>query len=110
VSRFDLSDPYYIALSLSWPMFALVALLIEIAVNVLFASLYLAQPGSVANARPGSFGDAFFSLETLATVGYGTMSPDTTYGHIVSAFEIGSCRVPGWWMWVVPLEGIWCDG
>jgi len=21
----------------------------------------------------------------------------------------GSCRVPGWWMWVV-LEGIWCDG
>ncbi len=22
----------------------------------------------------------------------------------------GSCRVPGWWMWVVPLEGIWCDG
>ncbi len=91
MSRFDLSDPYYIALSLSWPTFALVALLIEIAVNTLFASLYLAQPGSIANARPGSFGDAFFfSLETLATVGYGTMSPDTTYGHIVSAFEIFS--------------------
>ena len=65
------------------------ALLIEVAVNVLFASLYLAQPGAVANARPGSFGDAFFfSLETLATVGYGTMAPATTYGHVVSAFEI----------------------
>jgi len=25
-------------------------------------------------------------------------------------FAEGSCRVPGWWMWVVPLEGIWCDG
>ena len=67
------------------------AFLVEVAVNVLFASLYLAQPGAIANARPGAFGDAFFfSLETLATVGYGTMAPATTYGHIVSAFEIFS--------------------
>ncbi len=64
---------------------------IEITVNLLFAILYLAQPGSVANARPGSLADAFFfSLETLATVGYGTMSPATPYGHIVSALEIFS--------------------
>ncbi len=61
----------------------------EIAVNVVFALLYLAQPGAIANARPGEFADAFFfSLETLATVGYGAMSPGTTYGHVVSAFEI----------------------
>lgn len=67
------------------------AFLIEVAVNVLFALFYLAQPGAIANARPGAFGDAFFfSLETLATVGYGTMAPATTYGHIVSAFEIFS--------------------
>jgi len=89
VSRFDLRDPYHVALSLSWPGFALAALLAEVAVNVVFALLYLAQPGAIANARPGAFADAFFfSLETLATVGYGTMSPGTTYGHIVSAFEI----------------------
>ncbi len=67
------------------------ALLIEVTVNVLFALVYLAQPGAIANARHGAFGDAFFfSLETLATVGYGTMSPATTYGHVVSAFEIFS--------------------
>ncbi len=42
-----------------------------------------------ANMRPGSFSDAFFfSLETLATVGYGTMAPATLYGHTVSAIEI----------------------
>ena len=64
-------------------------MLAEVAVNVVFALLYLAQPDAIANARPGAFADAFFfSLETLATVGYGTMSPGTTYGHIVSAFEI----------------------
>ena len=67
------------------------ALLAEITINVVFALLYLAQPGSIVNARPGSFADVFFfSLETLATVGYGVMSPATTYGHIVSAFEIFS--------------------
>ncbi|MGH6795622.1 MAG: ion channel, partial [Methylocella sp.] len=49
----------------------------------------LASPGCVANMRPGSFSDAFFfSLETLATVGYGTMAPATLYGHTVSAIEI----------------------
>src|SRR3954453_8291562 len=25
-------------------------------------------------------------------------------------FRGGSCRVPGWWVWVARSEGIWCDG
>ena len=34
------------------------------------------QPGSIANARPGSFEDAFyFSVQTIATIGYGGMYP-----------------------------------
>jgi inward rectifier potassium channel len=43
----------------------------------------------VANARPYSFPDAFFfSIETLATVGYGEMYPATPYGHVIAAIEI----------------------
>jgi len=46
-------------------------------------------PGSVANARPGSFADVlFFSIETLATVGYGDMYPITPYGRMVAGSEI----------------------
>jgi inward rectifier potassium channel len=38
---------------------------LELGINVVFALLYLASPGCVANMRPGSFSDAFFfSLET----------------------------------------------
>jgi len=38
---------------------------------------------------PGSWGDAFFfSVETLATVGYGHMYPATSYGHLVATVEI----------------------
>ncbi len=88
-SRYDWRDPYHIAVSLSWPGFMLLFVVLELALNLLFASLYLLQPGSIANARPGAVSDAFFfSLETLATVGYGVMSPATLYGHVVSAIEI----------------------
>ena len=32
---------------------------------------------------PGSFPEAFFfSVQTLATVGYGHMCPQTLYGHV----------------------------
>ncbi len=89
IKRFDLRDPYYIAVALSWPRFLLLLLGVEAALNVTFALLYLAHPASIASAHPGSFADAFFfSLETLATVGYGEMYPATRYGHVVASAEI----------------------
>jgi inward rectifier potassium channel len=88
-ARYDFSDPYHIAIELSWKEFALAFVGLELGINIGFALLYLASPGCIANARPGSFSDAFFfSIETLATVGYGTMAPATFYGHAVSAIEI----------------------
>jgi inward rectifier potassium channel len=58
-------------------------------INLAFAWLYWLSPGDVVNTTPGSFADVFFfSIETLATVGYGVMAPATLYGHIVSAAEI----------------------
>ena len=87
--KLDWRDPYHLALAMSWPRFVATFLAVELSLNFIFASLYLAQPGSVNNVRPGSLSDAFFfSLETLATVGYGVMSPATLYGHIVASTEI----------------------
>ena len=86
---FDIRDPYTIAVSVRWSTFFGLFLLLEILINAIFAALYLLDPGCVANARPGSFSDAFFfSLETLATVGYGTMAPANLYAHILSALEV----------------------
>ena len=87
--RFDLRDPYHSTVSLSWPGFILVLVLVWLAINLVFATVYVLSPGDIANTRPGSFSDAmFFSIETLATVGYGVMAPTSLYGHIVSSLEI----------------------
>ncbi len=87
--RFSLRDPYYLVLTVSWPEFFALAISFYIAINLCFALAYYAVPGCVANARPGVFHDVFFfSIETLATVGYGVMSPASVYGHVVASIEI----------------------
>jgi inward rectifier potassium channel len=89
IARADLRDSYYLVIGLSWPRFILLVVAVHIAINVGFALLYLAEPGAIANAHPGSLADAFFfSVETSATVGYGEMYPATLYGHIVCTAEI----------------------
>ena len=68
VSRFDLRDPYHLAIALTWPQFLAALLALYLAVNVVFATLFSLVPGSVANARPGSFAQrrADERLEDLA--------------------------------------------
>ena len=89
VRGIDPRDPYRFAVALTWRHFIAAFLAAEFLLNLAFALLYLARPGTIANARPGSLTDAFFfSIETLATVGYGEMYPADLYGHVVSAAEI----------------------
>ena len=60
---------------------------IYLVMNLGFATLYLLDPHSVAEMS--SFFDAFFfSVETLATVGYGHMYPESLYGHLLTMLEI----------------------
>lgn len=88
VRRFDYADPYHLAVTLGWPAFLALLFASYVALNLLFALMYFAFPGCVSNARPGSLTDAFFfSVQTLATVGYGVMAPQTLYAHVLSSVE-----------------------
>lgn len=88
-TRFDVTDPYSFAIGLSWGGFALLFAALELTINAGFGALYWARPGCVVNLPADSFLYAvFFSVETLATVGYGVMAPATVYGHLVSGIEI----------------------
>src|ERR1700730_16072633 len=85
----DWRDAYQWLLGLSWPQFAAFVAVVYIALNLIFALLYLFGQNSIAGMASHSFSDAFFfSVQTLATVGYGHMYPQTLYGHIVTTTEI----------------------
>ena len=86
-ARFNWHDAYHTIMSLTWPQFFSGAVILYTLVNVAFATAYWLGQNAVNNAA--SFIDCFFfSVETLATVGYGNMSPATLYGHAVATVEI----------------------
>jgi len=56
--------------------------------NALFALVYLAGGDGIAHAQTGSFWDAFFfSVQTLASIGYGNLYPQTFYANTVVTVE-----------------------
>jgi inward rectifier potassium channel len=83
----DLRDMYHWLLTLTWSQFSLFILAIYLAINLTFSIFYYLGGPCIAGAD--TFSDAFFfSVETLATVGYGHLYPDTLYGHLVATVEI----------------------
>jgi len=87
-ARITRRDVYHLMLTMPWTWFFGVQAIGYLIFNAIFALLYLAQPGSVANAKSGSFADAFFfSVQTMATIGYGVMAPATLYANIMVTVE-----------------------
>jgi inward rectifier potassium channel len=82
-------DLFHHFMTVSWPrLFATLATFFLV-FDLLFGFLYYLVPGCIANLNPPGFaGDFFFSVETLATVGYGEMHPETFYGHSIAMIEI----------------------
>jgi inward rectifier potassium channel len=89
LSREIFLDLYHYFMTVSWPrLFATIAVFFLV-FDLLFECLFHLVPGCIANLNPPGFlGDFFFSVETLATVGYGDMHPQTLYGHVLAMFEI----------------------
>src|ERR1700694_6208805 len=89
--RVDWREAYQWLLGLKWPQFAAFVAALYVALNLMFAALYTLGGDSIAGIRRGSFVDAFFfSVQTLATVGYGHWYPSNLYGHIITTIEIMS--------------------
>ncbi len=72
----------------SWPGFLGALAGAYALTNAAFAALYLAGGDCINAQDPRSFADAFsFSVQTIATIGYGAMSPTTPWANAVVAIE-----------------------
>lgn len=85
--RMLLRDFYHAILRLPW-WFALGCIAaIFLGANAVFAVLYMIT-GGVAHAAPRSFADAFFfSVQTMGTIGYGAMYPESPAANALVVLE-----------------------
>lgn len=81
------ADVYHYLLTAPWPLLLLIVIGAFAAVNAVFAAAYLLD-GGIENARRGSFADAFFfSVQTMATIGYGKMTPASLFANALTTVE-----------------------
>jgi inward rectifier potassium channel len=79
-------DLYARLLAAPWWVLAVIVTLLYFVSNLAFALVYAALPGGVENAN--TFGDLFFfSVQTMATIGYGKMTPVSFAANILVAVE-----------------------
>ncbi|MGH8001425.1 MAG: ion channel [Brasilonema sp.] len=87
-SNYRWRDPYHLLLTLCWYKTLALISFGYILANALFALAYLVGGDGIENARPGNFLDAFFfSVQTMASIGYGAMYPKTFYTNILVTIE-----------------------
>jgi inward rectifier potassium channel len=83
-----LRDLYHSLLTTTWSQFFGLVLAAYLGANLIFASGYLAIGDGIEEARPGNFSDAFFfSVQTMATIGYGKMAPRGLEANLLVTLE-----------------------
>jgi inward rectifier potassium channel len=89
LGRKPIADLYHFLLTSRWRVLLPTIAAAYVVVNAGFALAYLALGDAIEHARPGSFSDAFFfSVQTMATVGYGNFWPRTTAANILATAEM----------------------
>ncbi len=81
-------DLYFHLMEASWTQIFMGVSLVYVLTNVVFAALYMLDPEGVAEMDPRSFFDAFsFSVQTMASIGYGVMNPTSAWSNTLVAVE-----------------------
>ena len=92
-ARWQPSDLYHQLMQLSWPRLILLFFAVFLAFNLVFAGLYSLDPNGIrwgdteVNA-PNYWRAFFFSIDTIATIGYGNMYPVSVLANVLVVVEI----------------------
>jgi inward rectifier potassium channel len=85
--RAPLRDFYHGLLRRPWRVTVATISGVFLAANALFAAAYLLV-GGIGHGQPGSFADAFFfSVQTMGTIGYGALYPDSLAANLLVVAE-----------------------
>ena len=85
--------PYLLMINASWPVFLAIIFLGYVITNLVFACVYMEigishLRGAVTGTEAGRFMSAFFfSAQTLTTVGYGSIAPNSFPASLAAALE-----------------------
>ncbi len=91
--RQTLRDFYHLFLRVPWSVALGAIVAVWLAINGVFGAAYFAL-GGVAGARTRSFWDAFiFSVQTMGTIGYGSMYPTSVAANVCMTVESVSSLV-----------------
>ena len=89
-----IKDPYHALIECSWSVFFTVLSSVFILLNLMFAVLYVLggamaiKGGHATELFSDQFMNAFFfSVQTLSTIGYGVLHPNTLYSEVIMTFE-----------------------
>lgn len=93
VQRLVASDAFHQLMRLTWPRITLLFASCFFAFNLLFAALYRLDPTGLALPHGTSefslfWRDFFFSVHTVATIGYGNVYPLSLYANVMVVIEI----------------------
>lgn len=92
-ARWHPSDLYHQLMQLSWPRLILLFFAVFLAFNLVFAGLYALDPnginwGATRVNAPDYWRAFFFSIDTIATIGYGNMYPVSVLANVLVVVEI----------------------
>lgn len=81
------SDAYHFLRSTSWSRLLGVVLAAYFGINLFFAAVLWIGDARILNAQPGFVDRFVFSVQTMATIGYGYLAPDDWLAHAVVTAE-----------------------
>lgn len=81
-------DLYFFFLEGGWPRLLISFAFLYMALNVIFAGLFMLEPAGIGGAERVGFDEAFFlSVQTLGTIGYGVLHPRSEWANLVVTAE-----------------------
>lgn len=80
------ADLYHDILQMPWMAFLAGVFFTQIGANAVFALLFLAGGDCISNVK-GPLDTFYFSVQTWATIGYGGMTPTTTWANMLVVVE-----------------------